>query len=230
MQQKIQAEIQAKKEEHLTVFKKTSSLDEDMDPLAVQDAASREMETEIGAGDRPLAKSLKNMGDDSDEDDENDAEATEEKINKTENFRALGGKVVEVELMKTTKMGLGLALSGHVDRMRMGTFICGVNKLGPAGEAKGETGESLQAGDELLKVHHTVVRGRSHLNVSAIIKRLPEDTPLRFIVLRDAKTMEKTAVKKYDKFPTVLDDVIFDSPEFDKFVAKREIKMQKVKR
>lgn len=39
--------------------------------------------------------------------------------------------------------------------------------------------------------------------------------------------MEKIAVKKFTQFPVKLDDVIFDSPEFEVFLGKREIKMQK---
>ncbi len=54
-----------------------------------------------------------------------------------------------------------------------------------------------------------MVRGRSHLNVSAIIKKLPQDIPLRLVVLRDAKTREKTAIKRLSHFPTLLDDVVF---------------------
>ena len=42
---------------------------------------------------------------------------------------------------------LGLALAGHKDRNRMGTFICGVHPEGPAA-----MDGRLQAGDELLKV------------------------------------------------------------------------------
>ncbi len=59
-----------------------------------------------------------------------------------------------------------------------------------------------------VQVHNVVVRGRSHLNVSAIIKKLPNDTEMRVVVLRDDKTREKTAVKRLSHFPAVLDDVV----------------------
>lgn len=53
-----------------------------------------------------------------------------------------------------------------------------------------------------------MVRGRSHLNVSAIVKKLPEDVPIAVVVLRDEKTAEKAAVKAFAHFPTILDDVV----------------------
>jgi hypothetical protein len=35
-----------------------------------------------------------------------------------------------------------------------------------------------------MKIHKTVVRGRSHLNVSALMKRVPQDIPIKIVVLR----------------------------------------------
>ena len=92
-----------------------------------------------------------------------------------------------------------------------------------------------------------MVRGRSHLNVSAIMKKVPLEATVKVIALRHSSNMNKIAVKKFSQFPVKLDDVvcwfvnfqkfskfqsdlclqIFDSPEFDIFVGKREIKMQK---
>ena len=62
--------------------------------------------------------------------------------------QVLGGEVIEVELSKDSRLGLGVALSGHADRRRMGTYICGVNPVGPAAKLE----KKLQPGDELLKV------------------------------------------------------------------------------
>ena len=56
------------------------------------------------------------------------------------------GEVIEVEV-KRNKYGLGLALAGHKDRNRMGTFICGIHPDGPVARDG-----RLCPGDELLKV------------------------------------------------------------------------------
>ena len=57
------------------------------------------------------------------------------------------------------------------------------------------------------QVHSYVVRGRSHLNVSAIVKKLPNEALIRLVVLRSEANVEKTAVKK-TYFPSFLDDVV----------------------
>ncbi len=115
MQQKIQAEIQAKKEQHLTVYQK-SSVDHDEDEAAVERADLKSTQTEIrpagggggGGGERggglgrgpsvtsdgarPSARALKGLSQASDSDseaDENDVEAAEEAINRLENFKVL---------------------------------------------------------------------------------------------------------------------------------------------
>ena len=49
--------------------------------------------------------------------------------------------------MKRNDYGFGLALAGHCNRNRMGTFICGVHPKGAAAE-----NGQLTVGDELLKV------------------------------------------------------------------------------
>lgn len=100
-----------------------------------------------------------------------------------------------------------------------------------------------------MQVHNTVVRGRCHLNVSAIIKKLPDDIPINVVVLRSEKNQEKIAVPEITQFPIFLDDVvrklsqnlklerflmevfssqIFGSPEFGAYLSRREIKMKKV--
>ncbi len=52
------------------------------------------------------------------------------------------------------------------------------------------------------------MRGRSHLNVSAIIKKLSTDAVVRVVVLRGEKSMEKAAVTNFTHFLAALDDVV----------------------
>ncbi len=158
IQQKIQQEIQAKKEQHLTVYKR-SSLDETDDRAS--DMVSAQVEIPTGTSNRdagrPRARQLKSLselssgsgeGAEQSDSDEEGEDAAEEDINIAENFKVLEGQVVEVELMKDPRLGLGLALAGHADRRRMGTFVCGVNPEGPAAKAD----VKLMSGDEVLKV------------------------------------------------------------------------------
>ena len=93
-----------------------------------------------------------------------------------------------------------MALAGHKNRNQMGTWIVGINPKGSA-----HFDGKLQVGDELLKFHKTVVRGRSHLNVSAIIKKAPINKKIRVIVLRGAESKKKAAVKKHTQFYERLD-------------------------
>merc|ERR1719414_2619211 len=88
------------------------------------------------------------------------------------------GEVIDIELERN-EYGFGLALSGHENHDMMGTFIRGIHPKGSAAEEG-----SLQPGDEILKFHDTDVRGRSHLNVSAIIKKVPPDMRVQVVVLR----------------------------------------------
>ena len=95
-----------------------------------------------------------------------------------------------------------MALTGLRDRNRMGTFVCGIRS-----ELKEEC--PLKVGDELLKVHHNVVRGRSHLNVSAVFKKLPTELQdVHVIALRNESNAEKMAVESVNYFPDPLDDVV----------------------
>ena len=57
----------------------------------------------------------------------------------------MAGNLIEIDL-KLTDFGFGLALAGHTNRNRMGTFICGINPKGAAFE-----NGQLKVGDELLK-------------------------------------------------------------------------------
>ena len=59
-----------------------------------------------------------------------------------------------------------------------------------------------------FQVYKTVVRGRCHLNVSAIMKKCPNETEITIIALRNKVNFEKIAVKKFTQFPIILDDVV----------------------
>ena len=59
-----------------------------------------------------------------------------------------------------------------------------------------------------------MVRGRCHLNVSAIIKKLPNDRDMVVVALRNKVNFEKVALKKFTQFPFFLDDVV--RPSFPK--------------
>ena len=72
-------------------------------------------------------------------------------INKKEDFKSLPGELIQV-VLKRNDHGFGLALSGHRDRNRMGTYICGINPKGAAAEEG-----SLKPGDELLKVNKSLI-------------------------------------------------------------------------
>ena len=59
-----------------------------------------------------------------------------------------------------------------------------------------------------LQIHKTVVRGRCHLNVSAIMKKIPNEATIKILALRHKNNFEKIAVKKFTQFPAKLDDVV----------------------
>ena len=119
-----------------------------------------------------------------------------------ENFQILRGDLIQTRIKKVGRFGFGLALTGLRDRNRMGTFVCGIRS-----ELREEC--PLKVGDELLKVHQSVVRGRSHLNVSAVFKKLPTDLQdIHIIALRNETNYEKMAVENVNYFPEPLDDVV----------------------
>ena len=82
----------------------------------------------------------------SSEEEDEGVDAADADINLAENFKSLGGTVIEIDL-KRNDFGFGLALAGHSNRNRMGTFVCGIHPKGAAFEDG-----QLQVGDELLKV------------------------------------------------------------------------------
>ncbi len=141
MQQKIEAEIQEKKEQHLTVYRK-GSVERPEDQIEMESAIVPMDDVKKSA---VKARDLKKE-DESESEDEGE-DAMNEDINIQENFGKLGGQVVEVEL-RQNDFGFGLALAGHSNRNRMGTFICGIHPEGSAAE-----NGKIQVGDELLKVN-----------------------------------------------------------------------------
>lgn len=89
-----------------------------------------------------------NDNDEDEDDDEHEADAEAERINRLEQFKKLPGELIEVVITKDQRCGFGIALSGHRDRNRMGTYICGLNPIGPGAKT------SLMIGDEVLKVNN----------------------------------------------------------------------------
>jgi hypothetical protein len=87
-------------------------------------------------------------------------------------------KIVVANLERTVNEGLGISLAGHRDRMKMATYICGINPAGLAHKTR-----QLEVGDEILEVNGTVLFGRCHLNASAMIKALPQNT-VKIVALR----------------------------------------------
>merc|ERR550519_1615094 len=140
-----------------------------------------------------------------------------------ENWSKLGGEVITVEL-EQNNYGLGLSLAGAKDRDIMRTYICGLHPRGVA-----TTSGKLQAGDQLLKVGEEVVWDRCHLNVTTIIKNQSAMEKLRLVVLRNKQSLDQLSVKPISQYPLLLDDMIFESEEFKKFRAKRELRVHKGK-
>ena len=94
----------------------------------------------------------------------------------------------------------------------MGTFVVGVHPKGPCAKDG-----KIQVGDEILKVYKTVCRGRSHLNVSAIIKKAPVDKKIRVVILRGQASAAKAALKKIPaiEFRQPLPDTVRQTLLFD---------------
>lgn len=88
-----------------------------------------------------------------------------------------GGRVIIADLERVDR-GLGISLAGHRDRMKMATYICGINPAGAAHRTR-----QLEVGDEILEVNGTVLHGRCHLNASAMIKALPQ-SHVKIIAIR----------------------------------------------
>lgn len=155
--------------------------------------------------------------------DNNDKGDMEDEDFEEENWAKLDGEVITVEL-EQNNYGLGLSLAGAKDRDVMGTYICGLHPRGMA-----SISGKLKPGDQLLKVAGHVVWDRSHLNVTTIIKNYSSQDKLRLVVLRSGSSLDMLSVKPVTHYPLLLDDMIFESEEFVKFKAKRELRVHKGK-
>ncbi len=91
--------------------------------------------------------------------------------------------------------GLGISLSGHKDRSKMSVYICGLNPLGNA-----HRDGRMKVGDLILEVNGRVLHDRHHLNVTSLIKGLP-DSDVTFVLLRTDTGMEDLAVRPVSHFP-----------------------------
>jgi len=170
----------------------------------------------MGRADYQRKSSIENIeaGDEiSDEEDEMEED----------NWGNLQGEIISVTL-EQNNYGLGLSLAGHKDRETMRTYICGIHPRGMAHQSG-----LLKAGDQLLKVGDHVVWDRCHLNVTTIIKNMSSQEKIGLTVLRDGKSLEQVSVKPVTHYPLLLDDMIFESQEFHKFKAKRELRVHKGK-
>ena len=104
------------------------------------------------------------------------------------------GTLLYVSLNKGSN-GLGISLAGHKDRSKMSVYICGLN---PQGNAFRDG--RMKIGDLLLEVNGSVIHRRHHLNVSSLVKSLP-DSDVTFVLLRTDNGMENLAVKPLSQFP-----------------------------
>ena len=146
MQQKMDKEIVEKRDKNLTVFKKSSldhanDDDENKSSVIPMDLASNSSKIRDLKQDHDTKNVTDAKSDSSEEDDDDEDEMNAESLKK------LPGEVVEVELMRND-YGFGLALSGHSNRNRMGTYICGIHPQGSAAE-----NGLFRVGDELIKVN-----------------------------------------------------------------------------
>lgn len=106
-------------------------------------------------------------------------------------------KLIVADLERTSQ-GLGISLAGHRDRLKMATYVCGINPAGIAHKTK-----AMEVGDEILEVNGLVIHGRSHLNASAIIKGLPH-ARIKIVALRKPSGLDELSVKPIIQFPVQL--------------------------
>lgn len=148
-----------------------------------------------------------------------DAES-EHELDKVKKKYAAHGDAVCIVSVERGHQGLGISLAGHKDRTKMAAFICGLNPNGPAFKSG-----VVKVGDEILEVNGVVLRGRCHLNASAIIKGLAGPT-YKIILLRRSDALEELAVKPITQFPVSLDD---ETPE-EKFAHFKGLKIVTIKK
>ncbi len=91
--------------------------------------------------------------------------------------------------------GLGISLSGHKDRSMMSVYVCGLN---PQGNAFRDG--RMRVGDLILEVNGKVLHDRHHLNVTSLIKGLP-DSDVTFVLLRTDTGPHDLAVRPLSQFP-----------------------------
>lgn len=161
---------------------------------------------EIDRGSAGHVRKSKDYDPAKDEEPEDEFGYTLKKIQKRWNdlartFGAVDGtasaKLVVADLERTPQ-GLGISLAGHRDRMKMATYVCGINPAGIAHRTK-----ALEVGDEILEVNGLVIHGRCHLNASAIIKSLPHSR-VKIVALRKPTGTEELSVKPIIHFPAQL--------------------------
>ncbi len=178
----------------------TSERDQEKAQTSSSDSANGTKELDgqktLGNGnviDSSSAASLSRTDDDSEEED--DYGYTAHKIQRKYNW--FQGALVYVCLNKGTN-GLGISLSGHKDRARMNVFVCGMN---PQGNAFRDG--RMKVGDLILEVNGNVIHNRHHLNVTSLIKGLP-DSDVTFVLGRTDDAVENLAVKPLTHFPAEL--------------------------
>ncbi|XP_043676826.1 inaD-like protein isoform X3 [Vespula pensylvanica] len=151
---------------------------------------------------------------DADPEEEDEFGYTNMKIQKK--YHNLGHKVLMVKVEKE-RGSLGISLAGHKDRNRMAVFICGINPNGSAHKVGG-----LAVGDEILEVNGMVLKGRCHLNASALIKCMAGSF-FKIIVLRKTQGSDDIAVKPLVQFPPILDE----SEQFNAYKGVRVVPVKK---
>ena len=60
-----------------------------------------------------------------------------------------------------------------------------------------------------FQVHHSVVHGRCHLNVSAVMKKAPSDHNVRIVALRHDHSEDNgggVAIENFNRFPEVIEN------------------------
>ena len=74
------------------------------------------------------------------------------------------------------------------------------------------------AAPHIFQVHHSVVHGRCHLNVSAVMKKAPSDHNVRIVALRHDHEDDNgggVAIENFSRFPEVIENNVrsnFSSP------------------
>ena len=65
------------------------------------------------------------------------------------------------------------------------------------------------AAPHIFQVHHSVVHGRCHLNVSAVMKKAPSDHNVRIVALRHGNEDNGgggVAIENFNRFPEVIEN------------------------